>query len=102
MRSDYVFHLFCPYLYPLDADERLWDLFYGEGEKVRDGKSDCPIEGNGHEQFAGRHPVSCEHINADGEKDDDLARHKKGRHVQATKVGTLHDLGDFHSVTNEK
>lgn len=89
------------YLNPPNADERLGDLLYGEGKEERDGESDRPVQGNSHKHSASRQLVSSQHVDADGDEDDDLAGHKEGRHVQATQVRAFHDLGDFRSVQEQ-
>ena len=90
--------LWCIHFYPSDADERLRDLLYGTGKEERDGESDCPIEGHSHKYSASRQLVPHQHVDKDGDEDDDLAGHKERCHVQATQVRAFHYLGDFHSV----
>lgn len=90
--------MWCIYLNPSNADERLRDLLYGKGKEECDGESDRSIEGNSHKHSASRQLVSCQHVDTDGDEDDNLVGHKERCHVQATQEGAFHDLGDFHSV----
>lgn len=80
------------HLDPSDADESLRDLLYSEGKEECDGEPDCTVKGNGHEHSASRQLVSRQHVNTDGEEDDDLAGHKKRCHIQAPQIRALHDL----------
>lgn len=83
------------YLNPADADARLEQLLDGVGEEERDGEPHRRVQRHGHEDAAGGDGVSQQDVEGEGDEDDDLAGAEERRHVEASQVGALHDLGDL-------
>lgn len=83
------------YLNPADADAALEQLLDGVGEEKRDGEPHRAVQRHGDEDAAGRDGVAQQHVEGEGDEDDDLARAEEGGHVEASQVGALHDLGDL-------
>lgn len=72
------------YLDPPNADPALKKLLNGTGEEERDGEPHRRVQRHRHKHTAGGDGVAQQHVDGEGEENDDLARAEKRRHVETS------------------
>ena len=83
------------YLDPGDADTGLEQPLDGSREEERDVEPHGGVERHGHKHTRGRHGVSQEHVDGEGEEEDDLVGTEEGGHVETSQVGAAQDRRDL-------
>ena len=87
-----------PNLNSLDADNGLWHLLNSHGEVESVWEPQSLEQRHHHKHLAGCDPVVKELIGDEGDKNHDFAHSEKWCQIQAPKVGTFQNLGNFLTV----